>query len=225
LRPFEDACASYGTIAKIVAAFEDEGFEVCPDRRGLPDYKPAVTRLGTFDDYVSCVDRTDSAQAQRLLRILETILSWIPETQPALPLESGPIETQESEERIKTLHDDGYALLDDGRIRRTATRPLTELPLDTLRDPEAIEEHLRRLQTTRDTDPGLAISSATALVEATCKHVLEEVGAAYDDKSDVPALVRMVQKALKVHPEEIAPTVKGRNTIVRTLSNAVADQP
>ncbi len=39
------------------------------------------------------------------------------------------------------------------------------------------------------------------------------------EKDDVPALVRAVQKALEVHPEVIAPTAKGRETIVRTLSN------
>jgi hypothetical protein len=69
------------------------------------------------------------------------------------------------------------------------------------------------------TDPPLAISSARALVEATCKHVLEELEESYDDKADLPALVKAVQKALKVHPDTIAPTAKGRDTIVRTLSN------
>jgi len=56
-------------------------------------------------------------------------------------------------------------------------------------------------------------------MEATCKHVLEELDEPYDDTADSPALVKTVQRVLKVHPDAIAPTARGRDTIVRTLSN------
>lgn len=103
-----------------------------------------------------------------------------------------------------------------------ALKTLAALPLDTIREPEAIEEHLRRLESAGDSDPPLTISSAKALVEATCKHVLEELKQAYDEAADLPALVKAVKKALKVHPDTIAPTAKGRETIVRTLVEPVA---
>src|SRR5215213_2343386 len=82
-----------------------------------------------------------------------------------------------------------------------------------------MEEHLRRLESAGDSDPTLSISSAKAVVEATCKLVLEELNETYDHAADISSLVKAVQRALKVHPDTIAPTARGRDTIVRTLSN------
>ena len=98
-------------------------------------------------------------------------------------------------------------------IPGTAT---ADLPLDHLQDPSSIEEHLARINLN---DPSQAISSCKSLIEATIKHVLEELGENYNNRADVPMLMKQVQKCLKVHPDTIAPTVKGRETIVRILSN------
>ena len=91
-----------------------------------------------------------------------------------------------------------------------------DLPLDYLRDPSSIEEHLARID---PNDPSQAISSCKSLIEATIKHVLEELSEPYDERADLPALTRQVQRSLKVHPDTIAPTVKGRDTIIRILGS------
>lgn len=96
---------------------------------------------------------------------------------------------------------------------------MPDLPLEHLRDASAIIEHFERLERVGGNDPALAISSAKALIEATTKHVLDELEEAYDERADVPALVRGVQTALKLHPTTIASTAKGGETIVRILSN------
>ncbi|MCY4368692.1 MAG: abortive infection family protein [bacterium] len=109
----------------------------------------------------------------------------------------------------------------DNQLRARPTRPgMPPLQLDHIGNRQAIQEHTLRLYDAieRD-DPALAISCAKALIEATSKIVLEELGECYSDTEKVPALVRMVQKALKAHPDTIAPTAKGRATIVRLLSN------
>jgi predicted RNA-binding Zn ribbon-like protein len=73
-------------------------------------------------------------------------------------------------------------------------------------DPSSIYEHLERIAASTDSDPGVAISGARALIEATTKLVLAELGEAYDEKADVPALVKAAQKALALHPDSLAPT-------------------
>ncbi len=112
--------------------------------------------------------------------------------------------------RIRTVDDGNHAAAIPDR------EPLTDLPLNNLRDPSSIEEHLARIN---PSDPPQAISSCKSLIEATIKHVLEELGEAYDDRADIPSLTKQVQKSLKVHPDIIAPTVKGRETIVRILGS------
>ena len=98
----------------------------------------------------------------------------------------------------------------------TSDATSSELPLDHLRNSSSIEEHLARIN---PNDPPQAISACKSLIEATIKHVLEELGEHYDERADIPSLTKQVQRSLKVHPDTIAPTVKGRETIVRILGS------
>jgi len=199
---FAELSSSWGVLRTISGAFEVEGFV-----RG-PEVQSGGQRRSLFDTFANAIDWSDPEQVGRALRVFDEILTWGSE--------------EYSGEAIKNMNRllsyDGYMIDDQRLIRPTSNRTL-ELPLEQLRDPAAIEDHLRRLDAAGDTDPALAISSAKSLLEATCKLVLEQIGLPYDDRSDVPQLVRDVQKALKVHPDDIAPTAKGRATIVRTLSN------
>ena len=203
---FRELASGWGVLRTIESAFQVEGFEPGPEVMGDGQ------RRSLFDTYANVIDWGDPQHVRRALRVFEEILSWGDDVEDRY---RDPVMAKLQ----RVLEHDGYTISDNNTIRHVTTRHLAELPLGELRDPSAIEEHLRRLDATGDADPALAISSAKAIVEATCKHVLEELGEAYDDRADVPALVRAVQKALKVHPEAIAPTAKGREAIVRTLSN------
>ncbi len=193
----------WGILRTIADAFEAEGFTAGPE----PDESGARRQL--FDAYAEAIDWTDPQQVDRGLRVFEEVVSWI---EP-----HDPTNRQQALTRLRRLlQRDGYELDDEGLIHPTEASKGPDLPLEHLRDPVSIEEHLGRLD---PSDPPLAIGAAKSLIEATSKHVLEELGVEYNDRSDMPALVRAVQKALKAHPDEIAPTAKGRNTIVRILSN------
>ena len=210
LRPFEDVCATFGTLRRIEDAFADEHVDIA-------DSGADGTRRGLFNELVSRIDRHDPAQAARLLRVLETIASWV-------DTDDGVVPSSAFMGLRNALERDGFRIDAAGRIHPPAPWPrmgtrLRPIPLEQLHDPAAILEHLDRLEHASDRDPPLAISSAKALIEATSKHVLDELGEPYDDRADIPSLVRDVQKALKLHPETIAPTARGRETIVRILSN------
>ena len=204
-REFRELSSGWGVLRTIEAAFEDEGFS-----RG-PEVDSGGERRSLFDSYANVIEWTDSDQVRRALHVFEEILSW------GISIDAEYREPAVAKIR-RALATDGFTVDDNLRIS-AAARVFARLPLAELRSPETIEEHLRRLESVGDSDPPLAISSAKALIEATCKHVLEELGESYNDMADIPALVKAVQKALKVHPETIAPTAKGRETIVRTLSN------
>ena len=210
LRPFEDVCATFGSLRRIEDAFADEHVDIA-------DAGVHGTRRGLFNELVSRIDRHDPAQAARLLRVLETITSWV-------DADDGVVPSSAFQGLRNALERDGFRIDAAGRIDPPASWPrmttrLRPIPLEQLHDPAAILEHLDRLEHAGDRDPPLAISSAKALIEATSKHVLDELGEPYDDRADIPSLVRDVQKALKLHPETIAPTARGRETIVRILSN------
>jgi hypothetical protein len=117
------------------------------------------------------------------------------------------------------LSRDGYEITDAGRILSRTAQGAREIPLEELRDASAILEHLDRITDAAEDDPATAISAAKALIEATTKVVLTELDVDFDKKADVPALVKAAQKALKLHPETLAPSAAGAETVKRILSN------
>lgn len=200
---FRELCSAWGTLRLIADAFDAEGFV-----RG-PESNEGTARRGLFSAYANAIDWQDHGQVSQALRVFEEILSWGEDVTPEY--------RDKALAKLRRLLDyDGYVLDDADRIRRAAHHRLSELPLEHLRDADSIEEHLSRLD---PSDPPLAISAAKSLIEATCKHVLKALGTPYEEKSDIPALVKSVQKALKAHPDTVAPTARGRETIVRVLSN------
>jgi hypothetical protein len=196
-----------GVVRQIARAFEDEGLAEDPDEDRR--WYDGGDRRGTFDRHVAQVDWTDAAQVRQVLGAFSTIMTW----------GDGEYADGEREKLRKLLARDGFTVDDDGSIRPSTAMSLGSIPLENLADPSAILEHLERLAEATDRDPATAISGAKALVEATTKVVLREMGVNFDEKATVPALVREAQKALKLHPDTLAPTAPGVEIVTRLLSN------
>lgn len=69
-------------------------------------------------------------------------------------------------------------------------------------DAESVHNAWTRAVERRDTDPEAAVTAARALLEATCKTILDDNGVDYDDGADLPALYKAVQKVLKLSPAD-----------------------
>jgi hypothetical protein len=54
-----------------------------------------------------------------------------------------------------------------------------------------------------DVDPALAIGSAKELVETCCKTILRECGVLLEDSLDIPKLVKLTLKELKLTPDDV----------------------
>ena len=201
---FREAASDYGVVRQIERAFEDEGID--PSRDEEHSWYAPGQRRGTFDRYTAETDWTDARQVRLILNVFEQILTW----------------TGEGDNRdnlIRHLRRDGYTVDEQGRIHGGSAATLAEIPLDKLTDPSSIFEHLERIAASTDSDPGVAISGAKALIEATTKLVLAELQQPYDEKADIPALVKAAQKALALHPDSLAPTKPGVEITKRILSN------
>ncbi|MYH73135.1 MAG: abortive infection family protein [Acidimicrobiia bacterium] len=205
-REFRELCSGWGTLRLIEDAFDAEGFVPGPEPE---EWEVSGMRRRLFDSYADVIDWQNREQVDRAMRVFEEVWSWG---------EGVEAEYRERElaKMLRLLDKDGYTIDDRGRIRPARLPRLAELPLEHLDDPASIEEHLGRLD---PDDPPLAISSAKSLIEATCKKVLEALGEEYEERAEVPQLVKSVQMALKAHPETIAPTAKGKDTIVRVLAS------
>ena len=54
----------------------------------------------------------------------------------------------------------------------------------------------------KTSDPEAALTSARALLESTCKHILDALGVAYNDTADLPELYSAVAKSLNLSPSQ-----------------------
>lgn len=208
---FRDACSDWGVLRQISRAFDDEGVQPMSDSDFFmagqaAGVLPGGQRRGLFDRYTRRIDWSDPVQVQPVLQVFEQILTWAGDDHDG------------RDRLVDLLQRDGFRVDQRGRIRDGAGGALAELPLKDVSDPAAIREHLDRIAEAADRDPPLAISGARALVEATTKVVLHELGEPVDEKADVPALVKQAQKALGLHPDVLAPDTKGAEPIKRIFS-------
>ena len=66
-----------------------------------------------------------------------------------------------------------------------------------------------------DNDPSGAITAAKSLIEASCKHVLEKTGNAFDDSNELPKLYSEASRALSIAP------VQQKNESYRAIFGSV----
>jgi hypothetical protein len=186
------------TLREIEGLFSDEGF--------VPGSEvPGGQRRGLVASYYTEIDWRDPRIVRRFLNVVQAELA---DTAP-----------EYRQRVVSCLRQDGYTVDVDCLITAGPAGVVQSLPVGALTDPSAIWEHMERITATMDSDPAAAISGAKALIESTTKLVLNELGAEYDPRADIPELVKLAQKALRLHPSQVAPTAKGAETTTRILSN------
>ncbi|WP_298212347.1 abortive infection family protein [Ferrimicrobium sp.] len=198
-REFQEHLVGF-VVREIHGYFKDEGF-----KPGEDDPNVSGERRSLVASYYNGIDWHSPGQVRRVLNAYENILF---DTSP-----------EYRQKLIDCLRRDGYTVDDGCRIGGDPNATATDLPVGALSDPSVIREHLARINDSMDRDPAAAISGAKALIESTTKLVLEELQCEYDARADIPELVKLAQKALMLHPSQIAPTAKGSESIKRILSN------
>jgi hypothetical protein len=176
LRTIEDAFAAQGILSNPGKALIASG-----ERRKL------------VEEYYAGLDLTILSDVQKLLRVIEReIARCQPEKDQVTQSPLGSV--------IIALEQDGYRI-DGYRVLSPATTPLAFLQehLQTI-DSQSITNDWERMLSTAETDPEDAITSARALVESTCKSILDELHIPYEDKWDLGRLYKETAKALQLSP-------------------------
>ena len=127
---------------------------------------------------------------------------------------------QDGYEIVPKAHMAGRAVFTAREIRlrgATAVAPLKERFHGT--DTDYVLRQITRMEAAVDNDPGLAIGTAKELVETVCKTILSERGVDAEANPDLPKLVKLTAKELKLTPDHIRDDVKASESIRRLLSN------
>lgn len=105
-------------------------------------------------------------------------------------------------ERRQLIWDSFRPLLD--ALERASISPADHIFADTLGklDASHVQSAWAKALERRATDPEGAITSARTLIEAVCKHILDESGADYDDGAELPKLYKTAAEELNLAPSQ-----------------------
>jgi hypothetical protein len=106
-------------------------------------------------------------------------------------------------ERRNFIWESFHPLLE--RIEGVATAPsYTDVAVALEKfDPSTVHQlWIIKAMDRRDTDPEGAITLARTLLEAVCKHILDERSVTYEPDSDLPGLYKMTAKSLNIAPSQ-----------------------
>lgn len=193
------------TLRTIADLFESHGF-----REGFvpAEELPGGQRRSLVECYYANIDVKDREQVARLLAVFEDILFDVPES-----LQEG------KSKLIRLLERDGFEFR-NGRIVDPGSDDSLDLDIPTTLDTGHLSVYLDRINGSIEADPELAVGTTKELIEATLKSILRGLREQFDEsKDDIPALLKKVQKALELAPDDVEPSRRGADTIKRVLSN------
>lgn len=193
------------TLRTIDDLFKGHGFEPV----NVPaDMLPHGQRRGLVECYYAGINLGNREHVRRLLSVYEDVLFEVPAA-----FEEG------KRKLVRLLERDGFSY-ENGRIVGGDTASQIDLSsIPTNLDIGHLGIYLDRINGSVDSDPELAIGSTKELVEATLKAILHGDGLPFDEKDDIPALLKKVQKHLDLAPDQVEATKRGAETIKRVLSN------
>ncbi|MEN6356111.1 MAG: abortive infection family protein [Armatimonadota bacterium] len=176
------------------------------------DYEPCISgmRRSLVEQYYHSVDWTNWKQVQPVLDAYEQIMIHMPEDK------RGNCE--------KLLLRDGLQF-DGIRIARVQNRVVAEDKLQQIADSlelAIINEQVARLRGAIEDDPALAIGTAKELLESVCRGIAHECGHVLNGKEDIPSLVKLCLKSLRMAREDIEESKKGADARKQIASGLAA---
>ena len=174
-------------------------------------------RRTLVEKYYQDLDWSDSLICRQILNVYEDVLNDLVENKYIWNAEQNKV-------WFTKLHNfiirDGYNLSDGKIVSIGQTENFEDLQNATnLLDKTHFKEYIERIKKSIIVDPTLAIGSTKELVESTLKTILNKSKIEFDKNDDIPKLLKMVQKTLKLVPDEVDESKKGSKMIKILLSN------
>ncbi len=192
------------TLREIDDLFTAHGFEhsFIP-----PELLPSGQRRSSVELFYESVEWANPEHVARMLRAYEDIIFQIEDR--SLP---------HVVQMLRYLERDGYVLEGNSLVAKGSPTALSTAVLASLGS-KHLAEHVQRIERSLSDDPAQAIGSAKELLESTLKTILEGLGIAYGKGDEIPQLLKAVQSALELAPNDAHANKKGAETIRKTLSN------
>ena len=212
-----DAFSGCCVLREIQAEFEDGG--IVPSA-GVPTAEHSGARRTTVQSYYDTGDFGDSGDVRLFMGVASSFMRRL-ERQRDSPQDTGAAFW--IGELTDELRQSGFAYAGGAIVPVAAATRLADARgiAETL-DAVHLERQIARIERAVDDDPALAIGTAKELVETVAKTVLNARGIPFDAAADLPALTKLVFKALRQLPEDVPDAARGRDIIKRMLQQMAA---
>jgi hypothetical protein len=190
---FKDELRS-STLAEIDDFFQDLGFGFSAEAE--EEEHVSSVRRRRAAGYIATLDLSQVRDARRLV---DAMAQWIRH------VESLDTPFRDALDRFirQLANEDIYWR--NGELQAPSLSELPALPfreaLATL-GAQHITDEIDRILASLEDDPGDAVTASRALVESTCKAILEELGEPVSDKDDLPVLYKKTAIALGIDPTQ-----------------------
>jgi len=187
-------------------------------------YQPPVSgqRRGLVEQYYHAVNWIDWRDVKKVLQVFESVLHTAEKVMQSTGADSELSKRlkAETENMLYYLRKDGFQYV-DGRIVTGVGMPSLDGIKETAAEFDAkhLAEQIRRIEQSIESDPALAIGTAKELIETCCKTILAERGKPVEGTPDMPTRTKETLKELKLVPDGVPDTVRGREVIKRLLHN------
>lgn len=188
------------SLRQIEGLFDDHGVQLGPPQ---PRDNDESVRRELMRRYLVTLDLETPADAMKLAAVFSDLLQQIVQESDT----AWSADNTRRDKWFRILREDGFDIDEaTGRVQipHMTGANLTEHALNALEDPKSIQDHLRRLGDSVDSDPRLAVSTAKALIESTAKCVLTARGQEYSRAASVPKLVNAAQESLGLAAKSVS---------------------
>lgn len=171
------------------------------------EFHPQVSgeRRTLFRQYCSTLDFSSWNDVQKFLRVCESII-----------LDANGFQQDDVDKILRFLENDGYKFEDNQLISMSHPLPSLGQAIDTVQqfDAQHMMQQIARIESAIETDdPSLAIGSAKELLESCCKTILDDRNVSIRKRATMPELLKSVRMELKLLPDGIPDTAKGKEHI------------
>jgi len=212
---FEDHLVSESTIREIEAEFEAADIP-----KGIPLTTSSGVRRSLTQEYYAGLQWDSGTDVKKFLAVADYFVARVDVYGGLQHLDA----TNSLARFIQAMQkcgfewQDGHFILLSSDARLADTKALAHsLDLPHLGD------HIRRIETSIDADPAVAIGSAKEMVETVCKTILTKrasaSGVTYSKEDDLNELGKKAFGVLRQLPDDIPDRAKGAKTIKTMLSN------
>jgi len=208
-------------LREIRNEFDAAGIE-CDD-----DYDPGLEgeRRTLVEQYYHSLDFSNPSDVRKLISVYESVLVTALQRVEDYPDSSKGFE-RSVKALVQLLRRDGFDFLN---CRLTSRRLADDaMALDhaeavaTKLNAEYVYQQVARLKLAVEDDPTLAIGTAKEFLETICTTILDARGATYGKDADVPRLVKLTLKELRLTPEDAAATDGALSNTIRRLAGGLS---